>query len=389
MPCGASGSSSRSWSDFWSNHLNVTCPGDTWDSRHLYDSQVIRKYAFGKYKDMLLASAKHPAMLLYLNNEESTKQHPNENYGRELLELHTVGVDGGYDENDIYSSARILTGLTLRNPKPGTTDRPSWTRREFAFDPTIHDTSGGTILGFTWSNHAASTGLTQAENYITYLARHRKTAERIAYKLAVRFVSDAPPASLVSRLADVYQANDTAIVPVLRALFTSREFTFSSGMKVRRPYEDLIAGLRALDVRPSTNADFPTDGSTRRTSKGCPRSTTRAATWGTRRSTGARPTATPTRRSTGSRPTACSVAGTTTARTPRAGGRAARRTASPGPTARRRTQICRVDAARRRCRRRTAGYVDALSRPAAPAEHAGRAQGGGPHLPRQDARTRR
>ena len=199
--------------DFWSNHLNVTCPGDTWDSRHLYDSQVIRKYAFGKYKDMLLASAKHPAMLLYLNNEESTKQHPNENYGRELLELHTVGVDGGYDESDIYDSARILTGLTLKNPKPGT-DRP--TRMDAArvllrrHDPRH---GGGTILGFSWSNHAASAGLTQAENYITYLAKHRKTAERIAYKLALRFVSDAPPASLVARLADVYQANDTAIVP--------------------------------------------------------------------------------------------------------------------------------------------------------------------------------
>ena len=209
---------------------------------------------------MLLASAKHPAMLLYLNNEESTKYAPNENYGRELLELHTVGVDGGYDEDDIYSSARILTGLTLRNPKPGPRRAP---RGRAASSPSTRRSTtpaAGRSSASRWSSHAASTGLTQAENYITYLAKHRKTAERIANKLAIRFVSDSPPPSLVSRLADVYQANDTAIVPVLRALFTSREFTYSSGMKVRRPYEDLVAGLRALDVRPSTNPDFPADG---------------------------------------------------------------------------------------------------------------------------------
>ena len=169
--------------DFWSNHLNVTCPGDTWDSRHLYDSQVIRKYAFGKYKDMLLASAKHPAMLLYLNNEESTKQHPNENYGRELLELHTVGVDGGYDENDIYDSARDPHRPDPEEPQPGyraptpngrggsssSTRRSTTPRRD---DPRA-----------SRSNHAASTGLRPRTTSPT-LARHRKTAERIAYKLA-------------------------------------------------------------------------------------------------------------------------------------------------------------------------------------------------------------
>ena len=215
--------------DFWSNHLNVTCPGDTWDSRHLYDSKVIRKYTFGKYKDMLLASAKHPAMLLYLNNEESTKYAPNENYGRELLELHSVGVDGGYNESDIYASARILTGLTLRNPKPGTTARPSWTRREFAFDASIHDTGERLDPRLHWSSHAASSGLTLAEAYITTWPGTARPPSGSPYKLGQRFVADEPPKSLVSRLADTYQANDTAIVPVLRALFTSREFTVLLG----------------------------------------------------------------------------------------------------------------------------------------------------------------
>ncbi|HYN75319.1 MAG TPA: DUF1800 domain-containing protein [Candidatus Limnocylindria bacterium] len=247
--------------DFWSNHLNVTCPGDGWDNRHLYDRDVIRKYTFGSYKDMLLASAKHPAMLQYLNQAESNKYAPNENYARELLELHSVGVDGGYEEADIYAAARLLTGLTTWNPNPPYSDtNPSWTRQDFTFNASMHDATAGKVLGYSWAGHNAGQGLTSIDAYITYLAKHRKTAERIAYKLGQRFVADEPPASLVSRLADVYQANNTAIVPVLRALFTSREFRYSSGMKVRRPYEDLIAGLRAIDVRPSTKPDFPADG---------------------------------------------------------------------------------------------------------------------------------
>ena len=251
--------------DFWSNHLNVTCPnGDVWDNRHLYDRDVIRANTFGKYKNMLWASAKHPAMLVYLNQRESTKYAPNENYARELLELHSVGVDGGYDENDIYAAARLLTGLSLWNPTNPTDWRnaanPPWTRQEFVYKPDIHDGSAGQVLGYQWSGHASDKGLAVIKAYVTYLAMHRQTAERIAYKLGQRFVADEPPKSLVSRLATVYQANDTAIVPVLRALFTSREFRYSSGLKVRRPYEDVIAGVRALGLKPSKNPDYPTSG---------------------------------------------------------------------------------------------------------------------------------
>ena len=100
--------------DFWSNHLNVTCPSsDVWDSRHLYARDVVRKHALGTFSDMLVASARHPAMLAYLDNATSSKKAPNENHGRELLELHTVGVDGGYAEKDVRSSALILTGLSV------------------------------------------------------------------------------------------------------------------------------------------------------------------------------------------------------------------------------------------------------------------------------------
>ena len=100
--------------DFWSNHLNVTNPSDrVWDNRHDYDRQVIRKHALGRFEDMLIASATHPAMLLYLNNADSTKDNPNENYGRELLELHTVSVDGGYNEQDMRNSTLIMTGFSV------------------------------------------------------------------------------------------------------------------------------------------------------------------------------------------------------------------------------------------------------------------------------------
>jgi uncharacterized protein (DUF1800 family) len=100
--------------DFWSNHLNVTSPSsEVWDNRHLYDRDVIRKHALGRFADMLVASAKHPAMLRYLDNASSTKDAPNENYGRELLELHTVGVNGGYTETMMVDSARIMTGFTI------------------------------------------------------------------------------------------------------------------------------------------------------------------------------------------------------------------------------------------------------------------------------------
>ena len=104
--------------DFWSNHLNVTCPSsDVWDSRHLYARDVVRKHALGTFSDMLVASARHPAMLAYLDNATSSKKAPNENHGRELLELHTVGVDGGYTEKDVRSSAlhphRPVGGLRL------------------------------------------------------------------------------------------------------------------------------------------------------------------------------------------------------------------------------------------------------------------------------------
>jgi uncharacterized protein (DUF1800 family) len=232
--------------DFWSNHFNVTCPSsDVWATRHLYDSQVIRKHALGRFSDMLVGSARHPAMLTYLDNANSDRDAPNENYARELLELHTVGVDAGYTEAMVKSAARLLTGLSVD-------DRSML----YLYDTSKHATGAVRVLDFRHANKSAY-GEKAALAYVRYLAGHPATAKRIARKLAVRFVSDDPPAALVKELAAVYRRHDTEIVPVLRALFRSRAFRASSGDKVRRPFEDMVATVRALGIRPPASG---TDG---------------------------------------------------------------------------------------------------------------------------------
>ncbi len=229
--------------DFWSNHLNIANPSDSvWWSRHDYDRNVIRRHALGKFSSMLTASATHPAMMTYLNNAESTKDSPNENYGRELLELHSVGVDAGYTEDEMRTSALILTGFGI-----------SWDSGAFAYDPQDHYTGPVSVLGWSAPNAGAVKGYSTGLSYIDYLAHHPATARRIAYKLCERFVSDTPPPALVTKLANTYRAHDTAIVPVLRELFHAKGFRAAMGRKVRRPMQDVVATLRILGVQPDAN----------------------------------------------------------------------------------------------------------------------------------------
>jgi uncharacterized protein (DUF1800 family) len=225
--------------EFWSNHLNVTNPSDrVWDNRHDYDRVVIRKHALGRFEDMLIASANHPAMLLYLNNADSTKENPNENYGRELLELHSVSVDGGYNEQDMRNATLLMTGFGV-----------NWTRGTFQYTKSEHYRGPVTIMGFSDPNPDAD-GYQAGIRFLKYLANHPSTARHLAHKLCVRFVSDAPDSGLVDRLAATYLAEGTAIVPVLRQLFRSPEFNASVGEKTRRPFEDLTATLRVLGYGP-------------------------------------------------------------------------------------------------------------------------------------------
>ncbi len=223
--------------ELWENHFNVPVNGDAQFTWRADFGDVIRAHALGRFDDLLHATTTHPALLISLDNVSSTAKHPNENLGRELLELHTVGR-GAYGEDDVKASARILTGWTV----------DMWETFVAEYNPKIHDRSPVTVMEFTHPN-AQADGRAVTDAYLTYLAHHPATAQRVARKLAVKFVSDDPPQSLVDHLAEVYLAQDTRIAPVLRALIDSTAFKESVGGKVRDPGEDIVATYRALDVR--------------------------------------------------------------------------------------------------------------------------------------------
>lgn len=222
---------------FWEHHFHVpTDGGQTGAYRQEY-GLLIRRLALGKFTTLLNAVSTHPAMGAYLGNATSTKSAPNENQGRELLELHTVGRTAGYTEDDVKSSARILTGWRV----------DLWNTWVASYQSNAHWTGPVKVLGFSHANSAAD-GRAVTKAYLDYLARHPATAKRIARKLAVHFVSDNPSSGLVDHLAKVYLANDTAIAPVLKAIVASKEFLGSAGKKIRTPEEDVIATYRALGV---------------------------------------------------------------------------------------------------------------------------------------------
>ena len=225
--------------EFFENHLHVPVQDDGVHGFRAAYGKLIRSHALGRFDQMLVAAITHPAMGCSLDNATSTKNAPNENLGRELLELHTVGR-GQHDEDDVKNSARILTGYRV----------DMWRTWNSWYEPNSHWTGPVEVLGFTHPN-AAADGRPVAEAYLTYLAHHPATATRLARKLALRFVSDSPSQGLVQHLADVYLAHQTAIVPVLQALVAHPEFAASAGAKVRTPTDDVVATYRALDVRVS------------------------------------------------------------------------------------------------------------------------------------------
>jgi uncharacterized protein (DUF1800 family) len=234
--------------EFWSNHLNITTPSsEPWATKMWDDRHVIRAHALGRFDDMLVASMKSPAMLQYLSNAQSRGDDPNENYGRELLELHTVGVDAGYGHEGVINAARTLSGFTVSNPWNGGSVVDYGM---FRYLPAWHYVGPVRVLDWSHPNADANAGPAAAESLARYLATHPSTAQRIATKLAIRFVADAPPPSLVDTLSQVYLANQTAIIPVLRTLFASTEFRTAAGRKYRRPAEDLLATIRVLGVTP-------------------------------------------------------------------------------------------------------------------------------------------
>jgi hypothetical protein len=227
----------ESVTEFFENHLHVPVHDDGVFGFRVDYGRTIRTHALGRFDQMLVAAITHPAMGISLDNANSKKNAPNENLGRELLELHTVGR-GSYTEDDVKASAKILTGYKVA----------MWTTWETSYDPSAHYTGPVQVMGFSHPN-ADPDGRPVVAAYLTYLAHHPATAHRLARKLAVRYVSDDPSAGLVDHLAQVYLAHDTAIVPVLRALMAHPEFIAARGAKVRNPADDVVATWRALDVQ--------------------------------------------------------------------------------------------------------------------------------------------
>lgn len=237
---------------FWTNHFSVFAGKD--GVRAFvddYEARAIRPHVLGRFRDLLGASLKHPAMLVYLDNARNTAGHVNENYARELMELHTLGVDGGYAQADVQALARILTGAGLaRAPEPPALP-PRWQAayvREglFEFDPRRHDWSEKRFLG----HRIEGRGLPEIEQALDLLARHPATAHAVSLKLARAFVADEPPRALVDRMAQTFIARDGDLAAVLRTLFTSPEFAASAGRQFKDPIHYLLAAARlAADGR--------------------------------------------------------------------------------------------------------------------------------------------
>ncbi|HYF73772.1 MAG TPA: DUF1800 domain-containing protein, partial [Nocardioides sp.] len=223
--------------EFWEHHFHVPLNADNVYMWRVDYGDTIRQRALGRFADLLPAAVLHPAMLIHLNAAVSTKDHPNENLARELLELHTVGV-GRFSEADVKDTARLLTGWWVEMWK-------SWER---FFRTDLHARGPVKILGFTDAN-ADSYGVPATQRFLAYLARHPATARHLADKLVLAFVSDQPKPALAARLAKVYLGHDTRIKPVLQALVASTEFRSAVDAKLRDGDDDVVASYRALGIR--------------------------------------------------------------------------------------------------------------------------------------------
>jgi uncharacterized protein (DUF1800 family) len=244
--------------DFWYNHFNVdAAKGADKLLVTSYDRDVIRPHVLGKFRDLLEATATSPAMLFYLDNWRSTVEMPanprrpkqaerglNENYARELMELHTLGVEGGYTQKDVTEVARCFTGWTIQNPRLDGT---------FLYNDRMHDKGAKVVLGV---KIPAGGGKDDGEKVLDILARHPSTARFISRELAQRFVADDPPQALVDRMAKTFHDTDGDIRAVLTTMLASPEF-FSEGAyraKLKTPFEMMVSAVRATGAKVDNTA---------------------------------------------------------------------------------------------------------------------------------------
>ncbi|MGH8122427.1 MAG: DUF1800 domain-containing protein [Rudaea sp.] len=241
---------------FWLNHFNVFARkgyvkflvGD-------YTDRAIRPHALGHFRDLVLATLKHPAMLQYLDNAQNAANHINENYARELMELQTLGVDAGYTQADVQELAHVLTGVGI-DPRPQPPRlRPEWRRllvRDglFEFNPARHDFGDRVLLG----QKIRGGGFAEVEQAVDLLVKQPACAHFISRKLATYFVADDPPPQLVEAMARTFQRSDGDIAQTLRTLFESREFAASLGRKFKDPMHYVVSSVRlAYDGKPIAN----------------------------------------------------------------------------------------------------------------------------------------
>src|SRR6516165_6884057 len=233
--------------DFWFNHFNVYAGKDL---DHLwigdYEERAIRPFALGRFRDLLFAVTRHPAMLVYLDSTLNTapgspaaqgnRKGLNENFAREVMELHTLGVDGGYSQEDVNTLARTLTGWSINRP-----DAREFPDHAAVFEGARHDFSSKVFLG----HKLQSRGKAEGEEALDILAKSPATARHIAFELAQYFVADEPPRPLVEQLAERFLATDGNIREMLRSLFASREFWDSYGQKYKTPYHFVVSAVRA------------------------------------------------------------------------------------------------------------------------------------------------
>ena len=236
---------------FWFNHFNA----------HLYKSDIretigdyeeqLRRHALGKFHDLLRVTATHPAMLRYLDNSENAKGHINENYAREIMELHTMGVGSGYTQGDVQELARVLTGVGVNfqpqdpnAPKPVVAQPDHIRNGLFEFNPARHDYGVKHLLGHTIEGR----GFAEVEQALDIISRHPATAAHVSRQLATYFVSDTPPEPLVQRMAQAFRTADGDIVSVLLVMFKSPEF--ANAQKFKDPMQFVLSAVRlAYDTK--------------------------------------------------------------------------------------------------------------------------------------------
>jgi uncharacterized protein (DUF1800 family) len=235
--------------EFWTDHLNIDLEkGDCVYLKPHDDREVIRKHALGKFRDLIRASATSPAMLVYLDGRDNKVRagkgdKPNENYGRELLELHTLGVNGGYTQEDVLEAARCLTGWTVDLKGKFLSDmnlfRPA--RGVSHFKPEWHDNGAKTVLG---QMIPAGGGRQDLEKLVDIVCSHASTAQFIATKLCRKLVQENPPPSLVQKVAEEFMKTQGDIKSLLRVLLLSEEFAASRGQLFKRPFRFIVSSLR-------------------------------------------------------------------------------------------------------------------------------------------------